>query len=122
MIIKGKELEVVRSKRYEVDGIKCDICGTVIKPPSKDERYDWRKPEYKYYSVTTGHHDWGNDSSDSIWHRHICPYCIVDFVKEYLGISAALTVDKSPTAYIEIETEHLYFGRTIEAADYGRLE
>lgn len=122
MIIKGKELEVVRSKRYEVEGIKCDICGIVIKPPSKNERYDWQKPEYKYYSVTTGHHDWGNDSSDSIQHRHICPDCIVDFVKEYLGISEALTIDKYPTKYIEIETEHLYFGTTIEAADYGRLE
>lgn len=108
MIIKGKEREVIRSRRYEVEGIKCDICGTVIKPPSKDNRYDWEKPEYEYYSVTTGH--------------NICPNCIADFVKEYLGVSAALTKKKSPTAYIEIETEHLYYGTTIEAADYGRLE
>lgn len=119
MIIKGKELEVVRSRRYEVEGIKCDICGTVIKPPSKDERYDWQKPEYKYYSVTTGHNDWGVDSGDSVQHRHICPHCIVKFIEEYLSVAEK---ENHPTAYIEIETEHLYFGTTIEAADYGRLE
>lgn len=120
MIIKGKEREVIRSRRYEVEGIKCDICGTVIKPPSKDDRYDWRKPEHEYYSVTTGHNDWGNDSGDSVRHRHICPNCIIKFVEAYFTNSDFYK--KSPTAYIEIETEHLYYGTTIETADYRRLE
>lgn len=113
MVIKGEEIEIVRSRKYRVSGIKCDICGTVIKPPDKEHQYDWDKPEYKYYSVTTGHNDWGNDSSDSIKHRHICPHCITDFVKDYLDISAASIRDTYPSAYIEIETEHLHFNTTV---------
>ena len=60
--------------------------------------------EYKYYYVTTAHNDWGNDSCDSIEHYDICPNCINNFVADYLGDENA-----SPSAYIEIETKHIFY-------------
>lgn len=51
----------------------------------------------KYFEVTTGHHDWGNDSCDSIEHKDICPDCIGKVSLDYL-------TSASGTQYIEIET------------------
>lgn len=55
--IKGETIEVIRSKCYKLVGIKCDVCGQIIRPPVKYS--DLLNNENKYFSVTTGHHDWG---------------------------------------------------------------
>lgn len=70
--------------------------------------------KYKYYAVTTGHHDWGSESIESVQHFDICPDCIFEFVKNYL------LRDASPrSGELEIETEHIYFEET-EFDRYGR--
>lgn len=55
----------------------------------------------RYFYVLTGHHDWGNDSCDSMKYRDICPDCIENFVKNYIK-----KIDG--TDYIEIETEYAH--------------
>lgn len=101
MKLISKEVEeVVRAEVHTVTGVRCDICG-------KDLRYKYRpnsdflEERPKYFDVTTGHHDWGNDSCDSIEHKDICLDCIVDFVSDYLS-------NASGTEYIEIETHYCY--------------
>jgi hypothetical protein len=86
---------VVRTKR-RVEGVECDICKRLITPPNN---YSWSKS--RYFKVTTGHHDWGNDSCDSVEHRDICPDCIMDFTSKYIS-----NVDG--TDYLEIETTYAY--------------
>lgn len=92
---KNDTREVVISKEYRVTGVKCDICGRIIPAVTF-----YRTDASKYFRVTTGHNDWGNDSCDSVKHRDICPECVGKFVSDYLG-------DKNgyDTAYIEVETE-----------------
>ena len=46
--IKSKVVQDIKT----IEGIKCDICGTVI-PTSQ-----LGKDAPKYYEVTTGHYDW----------------------------------------------------------------
>lgn len=92
MKIPGEKVKVVVRTGYKVAGIKCDVCGHIIEVSSMNDNY-------KYYAVTTGHHDWGNDSCESIRHYDICPNCINNFVTEYLG-----SKDAYQTAYIDIET------------------
>lgn len=104
MKIPGEKKEVAVKTVYTVSGVKCDVCGRVIKAPSEENRCLWMDDDPKYYSVTTGHNDWGNDSCDSIDHRDICPDCINKFVAEYLG-----SKDAYHSAYINIKTEHIYF-------------
>lgn len=104
MKIPGEKMEVVRETVYKVAGVKCDVCGRIIEPPSRENQYKWMDDDYKYYSVTTGHHDWGNDSHESIKKYDICPNCVNKFVAGYLGDKKAYR-----SAYIEIETEHVYY-------------
>lgn len=99
-LLSNEVEEVVKAEVRKVTAVRCDICG-------KDLRYKYRPNsdylEYrpKYFEVTTGHHDWGNGSVDSIEHKDICLDCIVDFVSDYLSSA-------SGTEYIDIETHHCY--------------
>jgi len=99
MKIFGKTAEEVVRKKRKVEAIECDICSRIIQADG-----DYRTVEKRrYFRVTTGHHDWGNDSCESIEHRDICPECINKFVAEYLGES-----DGRDTKYIDIETDYAY--------------
>ena len=73
-----------------VSGVKCDICGKIV-PASK-----LRAKDSTYYEVTTGHHEWGNDSVDSIERQDVCPNCIIPFISGYLK-------GKHQTLYCDIE-------------------
>jgi hypothetical protein len=95
--LSEKGEQVVYKTRRLVEGVKCDACGKFIKA-SNDY---WDRDATKYYEVTTGHRDWGNDSCESIKRQDICPDCIRNFVGEYL-------LTESLTAYIEIETTYSY--------------
>ena len=75
----------------------CDICGKQIEPtPTPPVGYgDKRIP---FFEITTGHHDWGNDSCDSIRVLHACsPDCLMKFVDEYVRKD-----------FGEIHTEYIY--------------
>ena len=89
--------EVVVRKECKVTGVKCDICGKII---PAEAYYTLEKS--KYFEVTTGHHDWGNDSHESIEHKDICPECIDAFVSKYLKYADG-------TDYIEIKTEYSHY-------------
>lgn len=93
-ILSREVKEVVTAKVRMLEGIKCDVCGKVI--PAKKYKYD----SNKYFEVTTGHHDWGNDSCESIEYRDICPDCISGYVSDYLK-------DVDGSEYIEVETEYV---------------
>ena len=109
MKIPGEKKKIVYRTVCELAGVKCDICGRVIEPPSEKDRYNWIDDKYKFYLVTTGHNDWGNDSCESIRHYDICPECITKFVSDYLNERR-----DSRTAYIEINTTHVYFNDTVD--------
>lgn len=102
MKIKGEKVEVIKEIKYKCKGVKCDICGKLIASPEKDELATHYNDKYRYYSVITGHHDWGYDSVDSIEHLDVCKDCVMDFVEECIkgGISKT-------SGYIEIETEYV---------------
>ena len=75
-------------------GIECDICGRVI--PAT-----WHNNESKYYIVTTGHHDWGYESVESISVEDLCPDCVSARFSDFLA-------NGSSTAYFKVETHRLY--------------
>lgn len=90
--------QVYKNKRMLV-GIKCDICERLI-PAIKDPvtgRYS-----NLYYTTTTGHYEWFNDSCDSIENHDICPECIDKFVGDYLKST------KYNSAYIEVKRHIVY--------------
>ena len=87
--------EVVTAKVRALEGIKCDVCGRIIKPDRS------RSKKNKYYDVKTGHNDWGNDSWESRTHHDICPDCINAFVTKYLD-------EANGTEYIEVDPEFVW--------------
>lgn len=61
---------------------KCDICGKDIPPTKRSVPPTERFP---FFEISTSHHDWGNDSIDSIEYMDACsPECAMKFAKEYL--------------------------------------
>lgn len=83
-IIKTKKTIVIRDC---VIGKKCDICGKEIPPTAIPHRYG--EPVYDYYSVTTHHYDWGNDSVDSYDYFDACsPDCVNKLWEEYIRDSS----------------------------------
>lgn len=87
--------EVVYRRKRRVEGVICDICDRIV-PPSK-----FKSKDSRYFEVMTGHHDWGNDSCESIQHLDICPNCINDFMTKYVD-------EINGTEYFELETEYVW--------------
>lgn len=94
------EPKITTIEKRKAEYIRCDVCSKKI-------------TEY-YYDVTTGHHDWGNDSIDSIEHNEICLDCIYNFTTDYLKGNNECMSD-----YIEIEKT--YFS-AIKCGDYDKWE
>lgn len=56
-----------------------------------------------YWTLTTGHHDWGNDSCESIEHFDICSdACLRKKFDEYVSDS---DLNNHNTMYFEVERE-----------------
>ena len=55
----------------------CDICGKEITGP--------------HWSVMTGHHDWGNDSVDSVQHKDACSGLCKDLISARSSPSSGTT-------------------------------
>ena len=89
MIKTEYKTAMVKEKTAYIITRKCDKCKKIISKNYGDkfnELYPpWNKmKQASFYEVTTGHHDWGNDSCDSIWHYDICPDCIDEIYKKYI--------------------------------------
>jgi hypothetical protein len=84
--------------------VECDVCKKII-PAGR-----WRDEETKYFEITTGHHDWGNDSIDSMQTRDVCPECAPIFIAEYLKKA-------STTGYLELSTEYSYADKETTIVD-----
>lgn len=91
----------------------CDVCGEEIKiygGVASWNRCDPRGRPYwtvKYLSVTTGHHDWGNDSIDSVETHDICSTeCLSNFMQEFY--SCFNRSNSTGTDYIHIDSESDY--------------
>lgn len=99
MIYYGKpKIETIEKRKAEY--IRCDSCNKKIRK--------------QYYEVTTGHHDWGRDSIDSVEHNEICESCINKFVAEYLKENK-----ECYSNYIDIEKESFDY---ISLGDYDRYK
>lgn len=90
-IYEKKEVKTIKEVGIE---IKCDICKKTIAKHGI-------KPQY-YYMVTTGHHEWGNDSIDSVQHQDICSdSCLQVAFNNYLE-----QVESYDTAYFDVDREY----------------
>lgn len=86
-----------------VTGVKCDVCGRIIPVGDNNNRY---------YEITTGHNDWGNDSWESRKTIDVCPECTPIYIADYLKKNA-----HSNTAYLEVETETVWAKKSSEIVD-----
>lgn len=70
----------------------CDNCG---------KHLDIKKAKGTYYSIMSGHREWGNDSCDSIENLDACSdECLIALVNKWIEKWKGYR-----TAYIEIERE-----------------
>lgn len=121
MIETKYKTAMVKQKTEHIITCKCDRCGKVIFKHYGKEfellKRNVRKTTERvsYYHVTAGHHDWGNDSVDSITHMDICPSCLVNEYSDY--------VDRASkgfnTEYINIEHECTY---SLDISEEGEEE
>lgn len=100
--MRNKYTRKVTKEVTESYGLKitCDICGKIIcdfdaTPPKGSAE------SAEYFSLTTGHYDWGNDSPDSIEDNDICSE---DCVKTAL-IRYFKKAQDSHTAYFNLSKE-----------------
>lgn len=98
-MIKYTDTKITTFKKIKKveSAVVCDICKAEISSNTHDPIVR------RYYCVTTGHRDWGNDSFESVKDFHVCPNCIVSFTADYL-----LKNKNSSTAYIEIESDTVF--------------
>lgn len=86
-----------------VTGLECDVCHKVI---PVDRKYG----SQRYFEITTGHSDWGNDSVDSYETLDVCEDCAPKYIAEYLR-------DCSDTAHLRVESEVLWGKKVSEVVD-----
>ena len=100
-MVKEKTVEVTEKQRVVIS-LVCDVCGKEI-PANKFTAGKRNYCTRKYMEVTTGHHDWGNDSIDSIEVHHICSTECMDKYMRNFYMTFCQNED-SGTDYIEIES------------------
>lgn len=114
------KITTVEQKEPYIITCKCDRCNKVISKVY-GERFTPRNMFKAYpikavwYSVRTGHNDWGNDSCDSIENKTICPICLVNEYSDYVDRASK----GMNTEYIDIE--HNYC-RSLPLDDKGGRE
>lgn len=82
----------------EVCGAKitCDKCGKVILDFVDGGNHN--KKDACYFQLTTGHHDWGIDSPESVQCKELCrETCVTDALADYFEASKY-----SNTAFFEL--------------------
>lgn len=93
----------------------CDVCGEEIKahePSLIWNRVDPRgRPWHtvKYLSVTTGHHDWGNDSIDSVETHDVCSTeCLAKFMQRFYSEFNKSKTYGTDYIHIDSGTDYVY--------------
>lgn len=92
-----KEVDTVVGEK-----LTCDICNKIIYLKKEEDE----KPEIDnpYYSTTTGHHEWGNDSVESIKCNDVCSdECLAVVMTEYME-----RVKEYPSQYLNIDGNRRY--------------
>lgn len=82
----------------EVCGVKivCDKCEKIILNFVDGDSHN--KKDARYFRLVTGHHDWGNDSPDSVEVKDLCcETCVTNALADYFEDSK-----DSNTAYFEL--------------------
>lgn len=97
MIEEIKETKQIIAETVIAKITKCDICGKII----CDSRYSRHSIKIQdHYRLMTGHHDWGNDSCESIETFDICSKeCLQKKFDEYIQESSGDT----NTEYFEVD-------------------
>lgn len=100
-MVKDVKQTVVEEVRKTVgEELYCDGCSELLgRRKVLNFGYHQHKP-IGYYHVTTGHHDWGNDSVDSISECDYCPRCLYKAFNDYMSRSKG-----DNTEYMDIEHE-----------------
>ena len=98
-----QEERTVKRKIKVGEKITCDSCGKVIYEYQEGKESNFKTP-LSYYSLTTGHHDWGNDSIESIHQMDLCSdLCLMREIDNFL------TEEKlSSTKYFNVTSETAY--------------
>ncbi len=103
---------MVEQKVPYITELCCDNCGKLIRQIVHDDFKDIREylqnTPIEWYSVITGHHDWGNDSIDSINKEDICIDCIDEIFTKFKERASGNT-----TEYININ-HHMNYNHTIK--------
>ena len=94
--MRNKYTRKVTKQVNESYGLKitCDICGKVICDFDATPPRSSTGESAEYFALTTGHHDWGNDSPDSIENIDICSddcvkIALIDYLNESKGSTTA---------------------------------
>lgn len=99
MITRTTEKKLVLQE-LTVGGLcTCDICGKTIYEfvDGKCRKHD------EYWSLTTGHNDWGNDSCDSVESLDLCSKeCCIKALEKYLDEYSG----SRNTGYFELRHEN----------------
>ncbi len=103
MVNYVKKMELREVEVTDHTEIICDCCGKLIFPiQDNDERKLDFRGRAKYYHARSGHHDWGNDSIDSL---EYLDFCSLECVHKQLDKFYKEDEPYSDTAYFEIEAE-----------------
>jgi hypothetical protein len=80
----------------------CDVCKKILytRWNKEDRKIFGQRPIIDYYTVVTGHNDWGRDSCDSREEQLVCPECLTTVFMQYKNSSERV---KNNTNYIEID-------------------
>ena len=109
--IEEERSVVQKTKIYEV--ATCDVCKRQIYK-SDSRSYQNNKYRIGFWKLTTGHHDWGNDSCDSIETFMLCSKeCAAAMFTVYINDSDG----DANTMYFEIE-----HGSSWSVTEKGREE
>jgi len=92
--------EIVKTKTATLT--YCDYCNKLITKHKVGAPKNYSEI-FHCFEITTGHNDWGNDSADSIEHKHCCVDCIGKVFSDYIDIAK----EGRNTEYIEID--HIWF-------------
>lgn len=121
MIKDIKEKQMIEQEVIISKICTCDICKKTIYHKKFDEHETISarvigSKSVQWYTVTTGHRDWGNDSVDSIETIYVCsPECLKSAVEDYCNRSFQITGPGiHNTEWMEIE--HNY-GATMEVSN-----
>lgn len=102
--IEKPTIEKVKDVAY----LYCDKCGKLIYKKTLSTN-NYNNP-VQWFKVTTGHHDWGNDSVDSIETKELCCECIKSEFEQYHNYATKTNGEGNimNSEYIEIEHNWCY--------------